>query len=451
MPFIGARCISIAGLLLCALHIALAATYFVSEKGSDRASGVSLRTSFQTLQHAADLTVPGDTVFVMNGTYTNATPTAPVLKIVTPGKPASWITYAAYPGHKPLISFNSWTGISFEPTAAYIEVRGFSILGNNYNVTLEGAKLAQKVPDPLYNGNCIFADGRAGTAAQRPHHLRILGNEVRACGSSGIGVNQTDYVTVADNTVYDSSWYSIYGASPISINSSWNSDGFTGYKFFVVRNRIYGNKELIPWKAVGYISDGEAIIVDTNRDKTFQNYAGRTLIANNVIYGNDSSAIQVYLSDHVDIVNNSMFQNVQSTDAKFIERGEVNLTDATDVNVINNVIYSRPDRNPVTIGSKHPCTACFFDYNVYYGGTNNPKIVGGQHDLVVDPLYVNPTASNRSRVDLRLGPGSPAAGSGLTWLYRYIDADYAPRGGIGKWNRGAYVTGHAAPNSKLGR
>ena len=445
------RCIGVAGLLLCASHSAFTATYFVSEKGSDRASGLSLRTPFRTLQHAADLTAPGDTVFVLNGTYTNATATDPVLKIGTSGKPASWITYAAYPGQKPLISFNSWAGVSFGSTAAYIELRGFYILGNNYNVTLEGARREQLVADPLYNGNCIFADGRTGTATQRPHHLRILGNEVHACGASGIGVNQTDYVTIADNTVYDSSWYSIYGTSPISINSSWNSDGFTGYKFFIVRNRIYGNKELIPWRAAGYISDGEGIIVDTNRDKAFQNYGGRILIANNVIYGNDSSAIQVYLSDHVDIFNNSTFENVQSSDPKFVGRGEVNLTDATDVNVLNNIIYSRSDRNPVTIGAKHPCTACYVDYNVYYKGTNNPKTVDGPHDLIADPLYANTNVSDRSRVDLRLGAGSPAAGSGIAWLDSYTDADGVARGATGKWDRGAYVSSQGAPYKKMRR
>jgi hypothetical protein len=269
---------------------------------------------------------------------------------------------------------------------------------------------------------------------------------VRACGASGIGVNQTDYVTIADNTVYDSSWYSIYGTSPISINSSWNSDGFTGYKFFVVRNRIYGNRELIPWKAVGYISDGEGIIVDTNRDKAFQNYAGRTLIANNVIYHNDSSAIQVFLSDHVDIVNNSTYENVESTDPKFVDRGEINVTDAIDVNVIDNVIYSRPDRNPVTIGTKHPCTACYVDYNVYYGGANNPKSVGGSNDIVADPLYVKATAKDRGKVDLHVLAASPAVKSGVPWIETDTDIDGNGRSSVGGWDRGAYAS-KSSPSS----
>jgi hypothetical protein len=71
------------------------------------------------------------------------------MQISTPGTPQHWITYAAYPGQQPLISFNGWAGITFDTTAAYIEVRGFSIRGNNYNVTLDGARSHQLVADPL--------------------------------------------------------------------------------------------------------------------------------------------------------------------------------------------------------------------------------------------------------------------------------------------------------------
>jgi hypothetical protein len=430
-------------LLLLSARSSAATTYFVGGKGSDSATGLSRAAAFRTLQHAADVTQPGDTVYALNGTYSNATPEGPVLNITNPGPPEHWITYAAYPAQKPLISFNGWAGVSFGISAAYIELRGFSVLGNNYNVTLEGALDQKNVSNPLYNGNCIGADGRKGTATQRPHHIRIISNEVRGCGGSGIGTNQSDYITIADNTVYDSSWYSIYGSSPISVNSSWNSDGFTGYKFFIVRNRIFGNRELVPWKAVGYVSDGEGIIIDTNRDKAFQSYAGRTLIADNVIYQNGSSAIQVFLSDHVDIVNNSTFDNVQRDDPKFVDRGEINLNDATDVNVIDNIIYSASNRNPVTIATKHPCMSCYVDYNVYFGGSNSPKTIGGAHDIFADPQYLRPTASERKAVDLRIRPSSPAAGSGTPWNESDVDAAGRLRTPSGSWDRGAYVSGAA--------
>ena len=47
----------------------LATNYYVSNSGSNSNDGLSLGTAFLTIQHAADLAVAGDTVFVENGTY----------------------------------------------------------------------------------------------------------------------------------------------------------------------------------------------------------------------------------------------------------------------------------------------------------------------------------------------------------------------------------------------
>ncbi len=48
----------------------LAATYYVSNSGNDMNDGLSLSAAFQSLQHAADLVIPGDSVLVEDGTYT---------------------------------------------------------------------------------------------------------------------------------------------------------------------------------------------------------------------------------------------------------------------------------------------------------------------------------------------------------------------------------------------
>src|SRR5690348_15031976 len=55
--------------LLCHVPSALATTYYVSVTGSDSNSGTSSTAPFLTIQKAANLTKPGDTVSVMNGTY----------------------------------------------------------------------------------------------------------------------------------------------------------------------------------------------------------------------------------------------------------------------------------------------------------------------------------------------------------------------------------------------
>ncbi|MEH2404326.1 MAG: right-handed parallel beta-helix repeat-containing protein, partial [Nostoc sp.] len=45
--------------------------YYVSGSGDDKNSGISTSSAFRTIQKAADITNPGDTVLIMNGVYTN--------------------------------------------------------------------------------------------------------------------------------------------------------------------------------------------------------------------------------------------------------------------------------------------------------------------------------------------------------------------------------------------
>ncbi|MGA3082928.1 MAG: choice-of-anchor Q domain-containing protein [Terracidiphilus sp.] len=421
-------------------------TYYVSGSGSDAADGLSTNTAFLTLQHAANLTHPGDTVYVMNGTYTNSCASCAVLDLTIPGTASQWITYKAYTGQTPQISFNGWQGIFFEPTAAYIEINGFNILGNNYNVTLQAAQnQSTSNPDPAFNGNCIAADGRSGTATVRPNHLRILNNVIGACGGAGVGTAWSDYVTISGNTIYDSAWYSIYGASGISNWENWNADSSTAYKMVITGNRLFGNKQLVPTVGTGVILDGEAIIIDSTRNSVYNStndplpaYTGRTLIANNVIYGNGSSAVEVFESDHVDVVNNSSYQDV--TNPPLSGRGEMDLNQTSDVNVINNIFYSATSQNPVAV-VPGTTSSIALNYNLYYNGSNLGDVANGPNDLTADPLYADPTAAtpaDRFSVLLSVAPTSPAVGSGTSYLAPATDFSGNPRPGSKGYDRGAY-------------
>jgi hypothetical protein len=418
-------------------------TYYVSGAGSDSANGLSTTTAFLTLQHAEGVTQPGDTVYVMNGTYTNSCPSCAVLDIAIPGTPSNWITYEAYPGQTPTLSFNGWEGIFFEPTAAYVEVNGFTIIGNNAHVTLSQAQ-AQSTsnPDPAFNGNCISADGRNGSATVRPNHLRILNNVISECGGAGVGTAWSDYVTISGNTIYNSAWYSIYGASGISNWENWNSDSSTGYKMFITGNRLFNNAQLVPTYPEGVILDGEAIIIDSTRNSAYNSasdplppYIGRTLIANNVIYANGSSAIEVFQSDHVDVVNNSSYQDV--INPPLTGRGEMNLNQTSDVNVINNIFYSAAGQNPISVV---PATtsAILLNYNLYYDGKNLGDVPNGPNDLTADPLFVDPADTNPLNVQLKVSPSSPAVGSGTSSLAPSTDFAGNPRPGPNGYDRGAY-------------
>jgi hypothetical protein len=87
--------IALAVLFTAALPSAAAATtWYISGTGSDSNSGTTLEAPFGTLQHAADLTSPGDTVMVLNGTYVVPCKGCEVLGIYHSGTAAAPITYA---------------------------------------------------------------------------------------------------------------------------------------------------------------------------------------------------------------------------------------------------------------------------------------------------------------------------------------------------------------------
>ena len=437
------------------VDVACPTAWYVSGTGDDKHDGTTPATAFRTLNRANALLKPGHVVLAMDGTYSNPTGGA-VLGIAIAGTPDAWITYRAYPGAKPVVQTDGdWNGIWIGPTAAYVEVNGFTVVGNNLSLTLAGAQLVQTDPahNPKYNGNCIGVLANRFTGPY-PHHIRILNNTISECPGAGIGTVAADYVTISGNTIYNTSYYSAYGPSGISTLIDYDSnpaDTTTSYKMVITDNVVYGNQEFIPWTKDGKVDDGEGIIIDSNHNSSYDTslpfpaYTGRTLIANNVIYANGSSAIEIYQSSHVDVVNNSTFGNIVTPSgpsaalARISGRGEMNLGHATDVKVYNNIFVSRSDQNPYMQGTA--CTDCSVDYNLYFGGPNvwNGFGANGPHDKVGDPLYLNSDLSKPESVNLKVAAGSPAIGAGSSLLAPATDIGGNKRAAPNGMSMGAYA------------
>ena len=356
-------------------------TYYVSGTGKDNNSGLSTSSAFRTIQKAADLTSPGDTVLIMNGLYTNSPKAGSVVSIKRSGTANAWIRYKAYPGHLPKIQHNTWNGIEVINGASYIEINGLEVMGNNANITLDYA-MSQKTnkANPLTSGNCISVDGRKNGHS---HHIRILNNKVHDCGGAGISAIQSDYVTVDNNVVFNNAWYSVYGCSGISMLSNWNFDNNQGYKMFVTNNKTYNNRMYIPWIAVGKITDGNGIIIDTSRNENNPKlgaYKGRTLVKNNLTFNNGGSGIHAFISDHVDIVNNTAVLNNQSPE---IKGGQIFARMSSDVRILNNILYAFPGKD-INVNTRNQNVT--YDYNIYM---NTSKIsVKGPHDIVADSEFL---------------------------------------------------------------
>ncbi|MBD2533100.1 right-handed parallel beta-helix repeat-containing protein [Nostoc flagelliforme FACHB-838] len=355
--------------------------YYVSGTGNDKNSGLSTSSAFRTIQRAANLTNPGDTVLIMNGVYTNSAQAGSVVSIKRSGTANAWIRYKAYPGHFPKIQHNTWNGIVISHGASYIEINGLEIVGNNANITLDYAmsEKSNRV-NPLTNGNCINVDGRTNG---HTHHIRIVNNKVHGCGGAGISAIQSDYVTVDNNVVFNNAWYSVYGCSGISMLNNWNFDNNRGYKMFITNNKTYNNRMYIPVISDGRITDGNGIIIDSSRNETVKldAYKGRTLVQNNLTFNNGGSGIHSFFSDHVDIVNNTAVLNNQSPE---IKGGQIFAHTSSDVRILRNILYAFPGK-VINVNTKNKNV--IYDYNIYMNSTK--VTVKGPHDIVANSQFLS--------------------------------------------------------------
>lgn len=442
--------------------------FYVSESGSNTNTGLSRNAPFATLQYAADQTKPGDTVYVLNGTYEVSDPNSNVLQINTSGESGAWIRYKAYPGQTPKIKVRNWSGISVNG-ARYILIEGLIIEGNRAELQQAGYPGAYRYPadrgNPLVSGNCLGISPKyqteeeiaQGIPEQRSHHVIVRKMKISDCPGGGIYTTRADYVRIEDNVVGSNAYYSPWGNSGISMYQSWNSDNRTATKMFVQRNLVFDNRNEVPtWQSnpndfsKQVVTDGNGIIIDDTRNaqtysgSTNEIYKGRTYVANNIVFDNGGRGIHVFSSDNVHVVNNTTYNNSQQAATP---EGEITTICARNVRVYNNIMYARPDRPANTrIGTNEVTTFCdlpggvdrndkatqIFDYNLVFSGTgfdsNRTNNIFGQ-----DPQFLN--LANRDFYPL---PSSPALNRGSSSLYAKTDFGGTPRPQNGGVDIGAF-------------
>ncbi len=385
--------------------VAVPVKYYVSGTGFDANNGLSPEKAFRNIQRAADVTRPGDTVYIMDGIYKRDEPTRNIVNITRSGRSDAWITYQAFPGHRPELRSRNLNAIMIEG-ASYISIDGLSMNGDSDNIKLEYA-LSQKdnSKNPETSGNGIEI---AEKGSQKPHHITISRCKIYNFCGGGIRTRHADYVTIEDNTVRENTFYSTYGSSGISNCQNWNSDeGNSGYKMIIRRNIIHHNLNMIPALAVKSIIGGNGIIIEDLRNSQVsqkqENYLGRTLIENNVIYCNGGRGVYVFRSGGVDILNNTLYQNSQHP--RVLE-GEICVMYSDDVKVYNNIMYALNDRPANTIQDSNDTV---FDYNLVFNG----KLAGkpGHNIIGENPLFLN-----EKRHGFYLKDRSPAIDAGTNML-----------------------------------
>ena len=418
--------------------------YYVSDFGDDSNNGREENFPFKTLQHASDRAEPGDIVYVMSGLYQNEKD-EDILGIKRSGTESNWIMYAALPGHKPKLKVKAGDAISIHG-AEYIIIDGFEIEGNNPDVSLEYA-LAEK--NSLFNkitnssGVSIHPDWNT---TNYPHHVIVRNCHVYNFSGGGIISNRADYLVIENNTVHHNSYYAPWAMSGISLYKNWNFDNNQGYKMIIRNNFSYANRNYVPFfyshvePEHRTITDGNGIIIDTNHESSkavngaeiSTPYIGRTLIENNVSYLNGGKGITVYKSDHVDVINNTTYQNSQTESLKLT--GEIILGEADDINIYNNIVYPQINENSISMWGTG--LAINVGYNLIYN--TDKYFPSGTNDIIgLNPLFVN-IDSQTEKYDFRLRPDSPAIDNGDKQFASMVDSDGITRPINEKYDIGAF-------------
>ena len=402
---------------------------FVAPDGAPSNDGLSEARALPTIQGAMNLSLPGDSVLVKNGTYSNKEfPNGDVVTVSRSGSSGAWIALMAYPGQKPKIESINWNAIKIQ--ASYIVVDGFTCQGNLDQLTLEYARSVQSDGNnPTTGGSGISVAPPYDQKLNRPHHVIVRNNTVFKFPGSGIGSGSADYLTIEDNLIYSTAYYSPYDTSGISLYQNWNSDNSTATKMVVRRNIVSDTQNKIPFlfsdddPSKRVISDGNGIIIDDSRNTQFGStngvYTGRTLVENNISFNNGARGIHVYSSDHVDILNNTTLNNAYQPETP---DGEVTIFEASDVRVLNNIIMSRSDRKGVNRGSSVPgdLATQVIKRNLIFGGLTSDV------DLKLN-LTGNPKLIDPAKYNFRPANDSPAINAGDSSLSAKEDIERRPR------------------------
>lgn len=390
--------------------------YVDANLGSDQNNGLTPASAFQTLQMAANTVGPGATVTVASGIYTDQTNSPLVLS--TSGTSGAWIQFIAGPGQHPVIqipnSSSAWFGIQI--AASYIVIDGFEVIGQNQFIT-QAQGQSGNGSQAWLNETCIGIDGASTPAI--PHDIVIRNSTVHDCSEAGIGLVVADAVTIAYNTVYNNSWWTWYDSSGISLWHLADAAGSTvtfGYKNWIVGNTAWNNYNNIPSNSLNPpgATDGNAIIIDDSRhtqssagpnDVQGIPYAGRTYVANNVVYNNGGRGVHAFSSSQVDFVNNTTYNDLL-TNSQYISM-EIDAQSCYDVNAVNNIADNLNGKQvDETDGGTY--------WNNLWDGSSVPML--GTNGLNQDPGFTNAATGNFTPA-----AGSPALASGTAALAPSID------------------------------
>ena len=353
----------------------IAQDYYVSSSiGADTNLGTKA-APFKTINKGIAEVGPGGTVYVMEGDYRDENAGTPVISfsedtngltdsagnlyvysscqnvnnphVVTINKAGNetqgYITLKNYQNHRPKIIFDGQGGIKLGANANYVIVEGFEVEGPSQSITYDQAilnrrnRITLKESQAINNNNHSYFSGKGiwgGYDAH--HHIIIRNNIVHDTPGSGIRFNDSDYVTVENNTVYNTTWWTSSASSAVVFAETIavdDTDNTTDIKMILRGNIVYNNWNRIPFYMASFpdngqppsgnygnagystILDGQGLYVTRSHSPSDNNprpgYLGTFLFENNLCVNNGKNGINFDRSNYSSAIirNNTIYFN----------------------------------------------------------------------------------------------------------------------------------------------
>ncbi|MEP7195185.1 MAG: choice-of-anchor Q domain-containing protein [Saprospiraceae bacterium] len=387
--------------------------YVSSELGNDHNEGSSLKDALKSIQYAASVSQPDDTILIAGGNYRSNSKN--LINIIHSGTKDKWITFKNLDSNRPVLFVSNEAAISIN-YASYIQIEGLEITIDPEFIT------KNKNPEMLNNltskGNGIQIE-RSRDPAYLSHHIKIKSNYIHDCPGNGIDIFSADYIEISYNQIQANGNFSISSNCGIRMQFLTAFDYEVKDHISIISNLISNHR---PSGTLAKVNNSceenygaSGIVIRNNRFDQLQAlkvaYVLPIRIANNVIYLNGGQAIDIFETNAIQIINNTTYQNNQNEESLC---GELQINKSKDCNVYNNIFYTRLKMNGSSVSNYESIN---FKNNLY-GNTN--IFFKGEKDLNEDPMFTR-TDLHAGIFDFELRPKSPAINTGINEIIEPFD------------------------------
>jgi hypothetical protein len=305
---------------------------YVAVSGNDANAGTST-APWRTIQHAADVANPGDTVIVRDGVYTGG---ATIVTIGRSGTAAAWLVFRAANRWGAIIDGQNNSSVTgFEINGNYIRVEGFEVR-NTSRYAME-----------TYGGREDIAGNHDIILSQ--NHLHDVGHICTGTTGGIVGVSAySDNLTIERNVIHDIGRLGPGEQGCVEPNANWQNHDHGIYNGVgnnvVVRNNVFYNFTrgwaIQRYNGGGSVTSGLTIVNNTfgfpnpwrDAQIIIATPTNNVVIANNLFYQPTTAGVWFDGSNGGTLVGNVSTNAIQTLGTGLTMSGNLQNTDPLFVN-----------------------------------------------------------------------------------------------------------------------